>query len=134
MSFLVTVPFYSSSHVTGDINKLHRDYQSLPEFRYLLDLSKLAMHVDKTRWSWRRNPLIRLDELTRCYLDKDLDKGDVHYSNWQARGNQMTDKQLDCKLFTPDLCYTDSACVILTVPACRCQCRCYSVPSFAGQA
>ncbi len=79
------------------MEKLHEDYAGLPKFRSLLDLSVLAKKADKARWRTYNYPVIALARLTRDYLKKNLiGKDDVRLSNWQLRGDQMTEEQLDC--------------------------------------
>lgn len=81
------------------MEKLYQDFPSLPDCKALLDLTTLARHVDPESWAWRtKMHVIGLASLVQKYLNVNLaGKHDTRYTDWQARGDQMTTAQLDCK-------------------------------------
>ncbi len=77
---------------TGDGQKLSRDFDDLLP-NGLLDLSHLARRVDPLGCG-PGNQLISLANLSKAYLGRDLDKGDVRMSDWSRN---LDKKQIDCE-------------------------------------
>lgn len=89
-------------NISGDARKLHRDFDSLPPIRGLVELTALAREIDYDRWA-HKGKMVSLQELAAQYVDVRLEKGDERTSNWEAQGawapsaKQMSQAQLACE-------------------------------------
>ena len=85
------------------MQKLYADFDELPNFKSLLDLSTVAVHIDKARWwphPWQRKHPLKLYDMVGHYLGAQLGgKDSVRISDWELRGDDMTEEQLNCTPF-----------------------------------
>ncbi|KAF7967606.1 hypothetical protein HWV62_33697 [Athelia sp. TMB] len=76
-----------------------KDFDELPNFKSLLDLSTVAVHVDKAKWwphTWQRKHPLKLYDMVGYYLGAQLGgKDSVRISDWELRGDEMTEEQLN---------------------------------------
>lgn len=81
--------------VSADARKLMRDFKECAAHppAGLLELSSLAKAIEPARWKDKKR-LVALQLLSRAYLHKDLDKGDVRLSAWDK---SLNGDQIDCK-------------------------------------